>query len=111
MARTPITAVQVTKAGVASMVAVAADVANGNSMVNNARLKVGVTNTDGAAAHNFSVTPVQPDGGGSVTPISTPIPANTTRPIWFGPYDTAAWGSTLLINGDNAALKFEGYYI
>lgn len=111
MPRTPITPVLVTKAGVASMVAVAADVANGNSMANNARLKIGVTNVDGAASHNFTITPTQPDGGGNVTPVSTPIPANTTRPMWFGPYDTAAWGSTLLINGDNTNIKFEGYYI
>lgn len=111
MARTPITPVQVTIAGAASMAVVAADVANGNSMLNNGRLKVGVTNADGAASHNFSITPTRPDGGGNVTPVSTPIPANTTRPIWFGPYDTSAWGSTLLINGDNTNIKFEGYYI
>lgn len=111
MARTAITPVLVTQGGVASMVPVAADVANGNSMANNARLKIGVTNTDVSNPHNFSITPTRPDGGGSVTAISTPIPANTTRPVWFGPYSTSDWGSTLLINGDNVALKFEGYYI
>lgn len=111
MARTAITPVQVTTAGVASMVAVAADVANGNSMANNARLKIGVTNVDGAVAHNFTITPTRPDGGGNVTAVSTSIPANTTRPIWFGPYSVADWGSTLLINGDNTNIKFEGYFI
>lgn len=109
MARTPIAPVAVTRAGAASMVAVAADVANGNSMVNNGTLKIGVTNTDGAVVHNFSITPTRLDGGGNATPISTPIPANTTRPVWFGPYSTADYSSNLQINGDNASIKFEGY--
>lgn len=110
MPRTAITPVPVSQAGAASMVAVAADVANGNSMANNSRLMVGVTNTD-AAIHNFSVLPTLPDGGGHSTAVSTPIPASTARPIWFGPYSTHAYGSTLLINGDNAGLHFEGYVI
>lgn len=108
MARTPITPVQVGHAGTASPTVVAADVANGNSVANSGELWIGVTNAD-TAIHNFSVTPTRADGGGNVTPVSFPIPASTARPIWFGRYSTNDWGSTMLINGDNANLKFECY--
>jgi hypothetical protein len=110
MARTAITPVAVTRAGSASMAPVAADVANGNSMANNARLMIGVTNSD-AAIHNFSITPTRADGGGHVTAVSTPIAASTASPVWFGPYSVADYGSTLQINGDNAGIHFQGYTI
>jgi hypothetical protein len=110
MSRTPITPVQVTQAGVASMAPVAADVANGNSMANNARLMIGVTNSD-TSIHNFSITPTRLDGGGHAQAVSTPVAASTTSPVWFGPYSTRDYGSTLLINGDNAGIHFQGYAI
>ncbi|SRR6266567_4447797 len=108
MPRTPVTPVQVTRAGTASMTVVAADVANGNSMANSGQLKIGVTNAD-TAIHNFTVTPTRTDGGGNATAVSFAIPASTARPIWYGPFSTYDWGSTMLINGDNANIKFEGY--
>ncbi len=108
MARTAVTPVQVTRAGTASMTPVAADVANGNSMSNSGELMIGVTNAD-TSIHNFTVTPTRTDGGGNATAVSFPIPASTAKPIWFGRYSTYDWGSTMLINGDNANIKFEGY--
>lgn len=108
MARTPVTPVQVGHAGTASMTAAAADVANGNSISNSGELMIGVTNTD-TAIHNVTFTPTRADGGGNVTAVSFPIPASTARPIWFGRYSTYDWGSTMLINGDNAGIHFEGY--
>lgn len=110
MARTAITPTPISQAGVASMVAVAADVANGNSMKNNARLMIGVTNTD-TVSHNFSITPSRLDGGGHAQAVSTPVAGSTARPVWFGPYSVADYGSTLQINGDNAGIHFEGYSI
>lgn len=110
MVRAAVTPVAVTKAGAASMAPVVADVANGNSMANNARLMIGVTNSD-AAIHNFTITPTRADGGGSVTAVSHPIAASTATPIWFGPYSVADWGSTLLINGDHVGIHFQGYAI
>lgn len=84
--------------------AVAVDVANGNSVVNSGRTVLIVKNTNaGSTARSVTVTFNGNTVDGQLpTARVTPVPAGKT---WvFGPYDPANYGTSLLVNGDNAEL-------
>lgn len=108
MARTAVPVNGLVRTGVTSVAPVAADVANGNSVANNGRTFIEVTNSD-TVVHNLTIQPTTLVDGQTVVPVTHAIPANQALPIKYGPFSTADYSSTLEINGDNAMLKFAAY--
>jgi hypothetical protein len=100
MPRTALTnIIEPNRTGVAFPAGVAVDVANGNSVSNNGRVVVIAINS-GASPRNVTVTPTLTVDGLALPARTTPLPA--TSSVLLGPWDTATYGTTLQISGDNA---------
>jgi len=106
MARTPIAYVEPTKAGTTFPAETTADVANGNSVLgNDGRVVVLCRNSNGAStARVVTITPTATVDGLVPAARTVSIPAGASKLL--GPYEVANYGTTLLISGDNAELKF-----
>lgn len=109
MARTNISAVTVTRTGVVVPAAVAGDVANGNTTANDGHVILLVQNTDGAAAHNFTVYTARTVDGLTGPSRQTSVALSTT--MAFGQYSPGDYGSALNYNVDNASLKIQALEI
>lgn len=107
MPRTALTnIIEPTRAGTAFPAGVAADVANGNSIVNDGHVAVIAANSNGATIRNVTVTPTATVDGLAVAARTSPIPVSSS--ILLGPWDTATYGTVLAISGDNATdVKFQ----
>lgn len=106
MPRTALTSYEPTRAGVALPAAVAADVTNGNSVVNDGRIVVIASNSNGAVIRNVIVTPTGTVDGLAAATRTSPIPVSSS--ILLGPWDVGNYSTTLQISGDNATdVKFQ----
>lgn len=106
MPRTALTnIISPSKTGTAFPAGVAADVANGNSIVNDGRVLVIAINS-GASPRNVTVTPTATVDGLVAAARTSAIPA--TSSILLGPWDVGNYSSVLQISGDNATdVKFQ----
>lgn len=85
----------------------AADTANNNQFVASGKDIVIAQNTDGAAAHNVTITSVADDKGrtGDITNHSVPADGIAV----FGPFEVAGWRQSdgkIYLEADNASIKF-----
>lgn len=108
MARTAIPVTAITRAGVADTDPTPGDAVNGNSVANDGRTWVEVTNT-GAASHTLTVHITAGVDGQPVTPRTYTIAAAGTLRVGTLPVDI--YGSTLQIDVDNAELELTPYRI
>lgn len=107
MARTPLTnIISPSKTGTAFPAGTAADVTNGNSIVNDGRVLVIATNSHATLVRNAIVTPTATVDGLTATTRTSPIPALSS--ILLGPWEVSNYSNVLQISGDNATdVKFQ----
>lgn len=101
--RTQVSVLSVNRAGLTAVPApsTAADVANGNSCVNDGATVLVLLNNDGAATHTLTVS-VAAGSDGLASPSRTyTLPISTTRQ-WTGVFPLQFYGSTLLFSADSA---------
>lgn len=104
MARTPLSITDASKGGTTLAVGTAADVSNGNSVVNDARTLVIAANA-GVTPRTVTITPAVTVDGLAVAARTIALPASTTKLL--GPYDVGTYGSVLAISGDHTDVKFQ----
>lgn len=105
MPRTNINATSPSKTGTTMPSPTAADVANGNSIINDGRLIVIATNS-GASPRSVTVTPTATVDGLAAAARTTALPASTS--VLLGPWEVSNYGTALQISGDNATdVKFQ----
>lgn len=110
MARTAITVTDSSKAGTVLPSEVAADVANGNSVVNDGRTIILAHNTNAAStARTATITVTGAIDGFAPSPRTVSIAAGATKAL--GPYEVTNYSSTLQISGDHAELMFRAIRI
>ena len=107
MARTALTPTQLTRAGTAPATTAALDATNGNSVPNDGHTWIVVDNTD-TASHTLTVHLVGGTDGQGITPKTITVAASTTGQM-FGPWPLDSYGTTLLLNVDDAQLKAAAY--
>jgi hypothetical protein len=101
MPRTSIAYTEPSKTGTALPNASAADVTNGNQVLNNdGRVYVIAKNANVSTPRNLIVTPTATVDGLVPPARTSPIPASTS--MLFGPWEVANYSTTLLVSGDNA---------
>ena len=104
MARVAVPVTIATRAGVALPAETTGDPVNNHSVANSGKTKVHVHNTNGAStARTVTFRIYSTVDGQTVTSRTKAIPAGETHV--FGPFPTADYGTTLLIDVDNAELK------
>lgn len=104
MSRTAITVTPITRAGVAPPSEATGDVAQGNTVPNDGNTFLLVRNSNGASTAR--VLTIRLSGGAdgqSIVPRTVSIPAAASR--YIGPFDTASYGTDLLLDPDHAELK------
>jgi hypothetical protein len=104
MARTPLTITDSSKAGTTLPAGTAADVVNGNSVVNDGRTLVIAANA-GATPRTVTITPTATVDGLTAAARTVALPATTTKLL--GPYDIGSYSTVLQISGDHADVKFQ----
>lgn len=105
MARTAIVTAVSTSKGVKVATPVAADVANGNYLVNSGREQFVGKNT-GASPYTVTLTPTGTVDGQAATPYVRTIPAGEE---WeFGPFSVAAYGAAVAVDCSNVAITLRG---
>jgi hypothetical protein len=107
MPRTALTnIIEPTRAGVAFPAGTAADVVNGNSIVNDSRVIVIAINSSGSTIRNVVVTPSATVDGLAVATRTTPIPISSS--VIMGPWDVGTYGTSLALTADSATdVKFQ----
>lgn len=106
MARTLINWTEPTRAGVALPTGTAADVSNGNYVVNDGRVVIICSNSSGSTAHSVTVAIAATVDGQAATSRTIPLP--TSSSVLIGPYDTGNYGTQLGLTGDSATdVKFQ----
>jgi hypothetical protein len=106
MARTQLNFTEPTRAGVTFPLGTAADVSNGNYVVNDGKVVIVCTNSNVSTPRNVTVTPTATVDGLVPAARTIPLPASTS--VIIGPYDTGNYGTQLQLNGDNATdVKFQ----
>lgn len=106
MPRTAIAFTEPSRAGTALPAAVAADVTNGNSVVNDGRILIIASNSNVSTVRNAIVTATGTVDGLVPATRTSPIPASSS--ILLGPWDVGNYSTTLQISGDNATdVKFQ----
>lgn len=104
MARTAIAATDSTKAGALLPAEPAADVANGNVVVNDGRVIFLLHNTNGSStARIATITLIGAIDGFAPAARTISVAAGTTKVA--GPYEVVNYGTAFAISGDNAELK------
>ncbi|GAA2220335.1 hypothetical protein GCM10010400_76810 [Streptomyces aculeolatus] len=106
MPRTALTVTQATRAGVALPAATAGDVANGNSVANNGRVILLVTNTNASTtARTITFNTVRTVDGLTAPERVESIPAGETQ--LFGPFDPTDYGPSLAIDPEHAEVTIQ----
>jgi hypothetical protein len=100
MARTLIAFTDPSKVGTLLPAASAADVSNGNYIVNDGKILVIAKNANVSTTRNVTVTPTATVDGLVPAARTSPIAASTS--ILLGPWDIGNYGTQLQISGDNA---------
>jgi hypothetical protein len=112
MARTAITPATVvrTGTGVAAPAEATGDVANGNSVANDGKTVLLVRNSNsGSTARVLTVRVTATVDGQSATARTYSIAAAASR--YIGPFPTTQYGTSLLLDPDNAELKISALQI
>ena len=100
MPRTPIAYTDPAKTGTTLPTATAADVVNGNSVINDGRILCIAKNSSGSTIRNVIVTPTNTVDGLVPAAHTTPIPVSSS--LLLGPWEIANYSTTLQISGDSA---------
>lgn len=100
MARTQIAFTDPSKVGTLLPAASAADVSNGNFILNDGKVIVIAKNANVSTLRNAIVTPTATVDGLVPAARTSPITASTS--ILLGPWDVGNYGTQLQISGDNA---------
>ena len=100
MARTQIVYTDPAKTGTTLPSPTAADVANGQYILNDGRVMVIAKNSNGATPRNVTVTPTNTVDGLVPAARTTPLPASTS--LLMGPWEVSNYSTQLQISGDNA---------
>jgi hypothetical protein len=109
MARGTLPLTQITRDGVAAAAEVNGDATNGHQVTNDELVILLVRNSNGASTARTITfeTPGTVDSQ-AVADRTKSIPAGTSQ--YFGPFPVNVYGSTLLIDVDNAELKLSAYH-
>lgn len=109
MTQTPVPVTAVSRQGVVTVVPVACDAVNGNSVYpNNSLTWLEFTNSDGAASHTVTIGMAAQDGVASPgRPLV--LAANATKR--FGAFPTPVYGQTLTFTVDSALVKVAAYML
>ncbi len=106
MPRTPLTnVVDASKAGTTLAAGVAADVANGNSLVHDGRSMIVIATNAGVSTRTVTITPTATVDG--LIPAARTVSLAASAVKVLGPYDLANYSSTLQISADHADVKFQ----
>jgi hypothetical protein len=108
MPRTVRTVLDSSKAGTTFPAGTAADVANGDTAVNDGRTLVLAVNS-GVSTRTVTITPVLTVDGLAVAARTVSMPASTSKLL--GPYEVGTYGDSLQISGDHTDLKFNFFRI
>lgn len=109
MARVAVPITQFQRSGTDMPVALAGDVVEGNTMDNDGRTGLIVTNTSVSTVHNVTFTLFRTVDGQAVAPRVEAVPAGQSQ--GFGPFLAADYGGKLAINVDHAELKLQAVRI
>jgi hypothetical protein len=104
MARTALTITDSSKAGTVLPAGTAADVANGNSLVNDGRTLIICTNA-GVTPRTITITPTVTVDGLTVAARTVALAASAVKVL--GPYDIGTYSQVLAISADHADVKFQ----
>lgn len=110
MARTAVPVTAITKAGVAPTAETTGDSVNNHSIPNDGKTVILAHNTNASStARTLTVRLSGSVDGQAITPKTYTIAAAASR--YIGPFDTTRYGSTLLVDVDNAELHLSAYRI
>lgn len=109
MPRVNVPVTSITRAGVAPATEVNGDATNNHSLANTGDCWIEVRNSGSTVARVLSAHFVNNVDGVTVDPKTWSIPTSSTRRI--GPFPTRLYGTTLLIDVDNAELKLTAYRV
>lgn len=107
---TPITIARISRTGLdlSTVTPVAADVANGNSVVNSGNMFIAVHNTNsGSTAHIVTATLTGGKDGQTITPKSISVAATKTE--YLGPWPSDIYTGVLQIQGAHAELLISAF--
>lgn len=107
MPRVAVTVTQITRTGVAPATETNGDATNNHEVANNGSVWLEVRNSGSTVARVVSARFANTVDGVTVDAKTWSIPTSATRRI--GPFPTRLYGSTLLIDVDNAELKLSAY--
>lgn len=100
MPRTNIAYTDPSKNGTTLPVPSAADVSNGNAVINDGRVLCIAKNSNVSTPRNVIVTPTATVDGLVPAARTTPLPASTS--LLMGPWEVSNYSNSLQISGDNA---------
>lgn len=109
MPRVDVPVTQITRTGVASATEVNGDATNNHSVANDGSVWIEVRNSGSTVARVVSARFANTIDGQTTAPKTWSIPTSSTRRI--GPFPTRLYGTTLLIDVDNAELKLTAYKV
>ncbi len=104
MPRTAIAVTESSKGGTTLPAPTAADVANGNSVVNDGKTLVLASNA-GASTRTITITPTATVDG--LAPANRTVSLAASASKLLGPYEVGNYGDVLQISGDHADVKFQ----
>lgn len=106
MAATPVTVTTITRTGIAPAAFVNSDNVNGNSVANDGRTWIEVSNTD-TGPHTVAVTVAREVDGQTVTPVSHSVVAGAQ--LRLGPFPIEDYGNVVTVTTNAALLKIAAY--
>ncbi|MEW2578357.1 hypothetical protein [Streptomyces syringium] len=107
MPRVNVPVTSITRTGVAPATEVNGDATNNHSIENNGAVWVMVRNSGSTVARVVSAVYANTVDGQTVPAKTWSIPTSSTR--YIGPFPIKYFGTTLLIDVDNAELKLSAY--
>ena len=107
MPRVDVPVTQITRSGVAPATEVNGDATNNHSVANDGATWIEVRNSGSTVARTLSAHFLNTVDGVTVDAKTWSIPTSSTRRI--GPFPTRLYGTSLLIDVDNAELKLTAY--
>lgn len=110
MPRVAVPVTSITRAGIAPAAETSGDATNNHSVQNNGKMFLLVRNSNGASTSRTVTLRLNGSiDGQSVTPRTVTIAAAASR--YIGPFPTSTYGTSLLVDVDNAELKLSAYTI
>jgi len=106
MPATPVAVTAITRAGVAPVAFANSDNVNGNSIPNDGRTWLELSNTD-ASSRTVTVALARQVDGQTVTPTTHTVAASAQ--VRIGPFPPSDYGHTLIVTTNNALLKIAAY--